>query len=118
MLTKALFLQMFRMLERISPRTRKLELFARMHNTHAGWLSLGNQLSGARLVEEGLQARFKQAYPDVEVQPASPPRASVMEVDSAAAHIMSLFAAADPKSASAQFSEPAVSGAMEVDIVS
>ncbi|XP_056170830.1 putative N6-adenosine-methyltransferase MT-A70-like isoform X2 [Syzygium oleosum] len=82
------------------------------------WLSLGNKLSGARLVEEGLQARFKPAYPDVEVQPASPPRASVMEVDLAAAHMRSPFAAADPKSASAQFSEPAVSGAMGVDIVS
>ena len=31
-----LFLQMYPLLERISPRTRKLELFARMHNTHAG----------------------------------------------------------------------------------
>lgn len=28
--------QMYAMLERISPRTRKLELFARMHNTQAG----------------------------------------------------------------------------------
>jgi len=30
------FVQMYAMLERISPRTRKLELFARMHNTQAG----------------------------------------------------------------------------------
>lgn len=30
-------MQMYPMLERISPRTRKLELFARMHNTHAGY---------------------------------------------------------------------------------
>ncbi|XP_030511459.1 N6-adenosine-methyltransferase MT-A70-like [Rhodamnia argentea] len=112
--------EMYPMLERISPRTRKLELFARMHNTHGGWLSLGNQLNGARLVEEGLRARFKAAYPDVEVQPPSPPRASAMEVDSAAAaaQMRSPFAAAEPKSASAQFSEPAVSGATEVDIVS
>ncbi|KAI3429013.1 uncharacterized protein J3R85_008834, partial [Psidium guajava] len=111
--------EMYPMLERISPRTRKLELFARMHNTHGGWLSLGNQLNGARLVEEGLRARFKAAYPDVEVQPPSPPRASAMEVDSAAAaQTRSPFAVVEPKSASAQFSEPAVSGAMEVDIVS
>ncbi|CAI9274597.1 unnamed protein product [Lactuca saligna] len=73
--------EMYPLLERISPRTRKLELFARMHNTHAGWMSLGNQLSGARLVDDGLRARFKAAYPEVEVQPASPPRASAMEVD-------------------------------------
>ncbi|RCV07732.1 hypothetical protein SEVIR_1G273800v4 [Setaria viridis] len=69
--------EMYAMLERISPRTRKLELFARMHNTQAGWLSLGNQLNGVRLVDEGLRARYKAAYPDVDVQPPSPPRTSV-----------------------------------------
>ncbi|KAL6634907.1 hypothetical protein ACP70R_027578 [Stipagrostis hirtigluma subsp. patula] len=74
--------EMYPMLERISPRTRKLELFARMHNTQAGWLSLGNQLNGVRLVDEGLRARYKAAYPDVEVQPPSPPRTSApMDVD-------------------------------------
>ncbi|KAI4299731.1 hypothetical protein L6164_033162 [Bauhinia variegata] len=85
--------EMYPLLERISPRTRKLELFARMHNTHAGWMSLGNQLQGVRLVDEGLRARFKAAYPDVELQPPSPPRASAMEVDSiAAAQMRSPFA--------------------------
>ncbi|CAD5195263.1 unnamed protein product [Musa acuminata subsp. malaccensis] len=73
--------EMYPMLERISPRTRKLELFARIHNTHAGWLSLGNQLNGVQLVDEGLRARFKAAYPDVEVQPASPTRTSAMDTD-------------------------------------
>lgn len=35
-----------------------------------------------RLVDEGLRARFKAAYPDVEVQPSSPPRVSAsMDVD-------------------------------------
>ncbi|GAU31451.1 hypothetical protein TSUD_72320 [Trifolium subterraneum] len=92
--------EMYPLLERISPRTRKLELFARMHNTHAGWMSLGNQLSGVRLVDEGLRARFKAAYPDVEVQPASPPRASAMEVDSSvAAQTRSPFAGTESKSA-------------------
>lgn len=33
-------MQMYPLLERISPRTRKLELFARMHNTHAGYAFL------------------------------------------------------------------------------
>lgn len=125
-------MQMYAMLERISPRTRKLELFARMHNAHAGygvfihvssfkvnsnifvfcqyaptrpvlvfyclnfwvihkynfllltfrsyfstrWISLGNQLNGVRLVDEGLRARYKAAYPQVDVQPASPPTPS------------------------------------------
>eukprot|EP00252_Welwitschia_mirabilis_P015540 TRINITY_DN3420_c0_g1_i1.p1 TRINITY_DN3420_c0_g1~~TRINITY_DN3420_c0_g1_i1.p1 ORF type:complete len:800 (-),score=167.09 TRINITY_DN3420_c0_g1_i1:304-2703(-) len=73
--------EMYPMLERISPRTRKLELFARMHNTHAGWISLGNQLQGVRLVDEGLRARFKAAYPDVEVQPPSPPRSAGLDAD-------------------------------------
>jgi len=50
-------------------------------------------LSGVRLVDEGLRARFKAAYPDVEVQPASPSRASAMEVDSSvAAQTRSSFA--------------------------
>lgn len=31
-------LQMYAMLERVSPRTRKLELFARMHNVQAGYV--------------------------------------------------------------------------------
>nr|XP_023921736.1 N6-adenosine-methyltransferase MT-A70-like [Quercus suber]POE98820.1 n6-adenosine-methyltransferase mt-a70-like [Quercus suber] len=101
--------EMYPMLERISPRTRKLELFARMHNTHAGWMSLGNQLRGVRLVDEGLRARFKAAYPDEEVQPLSPPRASAMEVDSGpAAQMRNPFATADSKSTSAHFTESAV----------
>uniref|UniRef100_A0A6N2M498 N6-adenosine-methyltransferase MT-A70-like n=1 Tax=Salix viminalis TaxID=40686 RepID=A0A6N2M498_SALVM len=81
--------EMYPLLERISPRTRKLELFARMHNTQAGWMSLGNQLEGVRLVDEGLRARFKAAYPDVVVQPSSPPRASAMEIDSTASQMRS-----------------------------
>uniref|UniRef100_A0A7N0UMN4 N6-adenosine-methyltransferase MT-A70-like n=1 Tax=Kalanchoe fedtschenkoi TaxID=63787 RepID=A0A7N0UMN4_KALFE len=99
--------EMYPLLERISPRTRKLELFARMHNTHAGWMSLGNQLSGVRLVDEGLRARFKAAYPDVEVEPASPPRASVIEVDSAPQMRSPFSGGMDSKPMSAQFSDAA-----------
>ncbi|KAG7557359.1 MT-A70-like [Arabidopsis suecica] len=73
--------EMYAMLERIMPRARKLELFARMHNAHAGWLSLGNQLNGVRLINEGLRARFKASYPEIDVQPPSPPRASAMETE-------------------------------------
>ncbi|WRX19545.1 MT-A70-like - like 2 [Theobroma cacao] len=93
--------EMYPMLERISPRTRKLELFARMHNTQAGWISLGNQLNGVRLVDEGLRARYKAAYPHLDVQPASPPRASAMEIDSTSAR--SPFAT----ESRAQFADPA-----------
>ncbi|KAK8969456.1 putative N6-adenosine-methyltransferase MT-A70-like [Platanthera guangdongensis] len=99
--------EMYPMLERISPRTRKLELFARMHNTHAGWLSLGNQLNGARLVDEGLRARFKAAYPDVEVQPASPPRrAPSMDPESTAIHSRTPFFTVDSKLSASRFMEP------------
>ncbi|XVF12898.1 hypothetical protein REPUB_Repub08aG0159500 [Reevesia pubescens] len=100
--------EMYPMLERISPRTRKLELFARMHNTHAGWISLGNQLNDVRLVDEGLRARYKAAYPQVEVQPPSPPRASAMEIDSTSAG--SPFAT----ESRAQFAEPAAPDAGHV----
>ncbi|CAK9178765.1 unnamed protein product [Ilex paraguariensis] len=97
--------EMYPMLERISPRTRKLELFARMHNCHAGWMALGNQLQGVRLVDEGLRARFKAAYPDVEVQPSSPPRASAMEVDANAAQIRNPFGGDELKSTVTQFAD-------------
>ncbi|KAK4389857.1 N6-adenosine-methyltransferase MT-A70-like [Sesamum angolense] len=98
--------EMYPMLERISPRTRKLELFARMHNVQAGWLSLGNQLQGVRLVDEGLRARFKAAYPDVDVQPSSPPRTAAMEVDRPAPPSRNPFVEAETKSSGPQFTEP------------
>jgi len=76
-------------------------------------MSLGNQLSGVRLVDEGLRARFKAAYPDVEVQPASPPRASAMEVDSSvAAQTRSPFAGTESKS-TAEPAAPATTSASE-----
>lgn len=68
-------------------------------------MSLGNQLNGVRLVDDGLRARFKAAYPDVEVQPASPPRTSAMELDSNAAQIRSPFGGMEPKSTATQFVE-------------
>ncbi|XP_031262724.1 putative N6-adenosine-methyltransferase MT-A70-like [Pistacia vera] len=97
--------EMYPLLERISPRTRKLELFARMHNTQAGWMSLGNQLEGVRLVDEGLRARFKAAYPDVAVQPVSPPRASPMEIDSNATQTRSPFSVNESRSSVMQFAD-------------
>ncbi|KAH6772410.1 mRNAadenosine methylase [Perilla frutescens var. frutescens] len=103
--------EMYAMLERVSPRTRKLELFARMHNVQAGWLSLGNQLQGVRLVDEGLRARFKAAYSDVDVQPSSPPRATPMEVDRPAPPSRNPFVEGETKSSGpAQFTEPTALG--------
>ncbi|XP_027085035.2 N(6)-adenosine-methyltransferase MT-A70-like [Coffea arabica] len=104
--------EMYPMLERIMPRARKLELFARMHNCHAGWMALGNQLNGVRLVDEGLRARFKAAYPDVEVQPASPPRASssAMDVDLNAAQVRNPFAAGELKTSGTPYVEATAPG--------
>lgn len=57
-------------------------------------------------MDEGLRARFKAAYPDVEVQPSSPPRASAMEVDtSAASQVRSPSGGAESKSISTQVTE-------------
>lgn len=64
------------------------------------WLSLGNQLNGVRLVDEGLRARFKAAYPDVEVQPQSPTRNSIMDTESNASQMREPSVGAD------QFMEP------------
>lgn len=68
-------------------------------------MSLGNQLEGVRLVDEGLRARFKAAYPDVTVQPPSPPRPSAMEIDSNAAQMRSPFAGPESKPPATQFAE-------------
>lgn len=77
------------------------------------WLSLGNQLHGVRLVDEGLRARFKAAYPDVEVQPLSPPRATAAaDTDLInAAQVKSPFtSAADTKREVTQFLESTPQG--------
>eukprot|EP00238_Polyblepharides_amylifera_P000659 CAMPEP_0196572030 /NCGR_PEP_ID=MMETSP1081-20130531/2153_1 /TAXON_ID=36882 /ORGANISM="Pyramimonas amylifera, Strain CCMP720" /LENGTH=342 /DNA_ID=CAMNT_0041889205 /DNA_START=28 /DNA_END=1056 /DNA_ORIENTATION=+ len=56
--------EMYSLLERLSPGTRKLELFGRQHNTQPGWITLGNQLEGVRLVDENLRKKFLARYPE------------------------------------------------------
>jgi len=56
--------EMYPLLERLSPGTRKLEIFARQHNVKPGWVCLGNQLAGINIKEPDMQARFDAAYPD------------------------------------------------------
>ena len=53
---------MYSLLERLSPGTRKLEIFARQHNVKPGWVSLGNQLKGNRLKDPDLLARYEGVY--------------------------------------------------------
>lgn len=51
------------MIERLSPGTRKIELFGRPHNIQPNWITLGNQVDGIRLVDPLLIENFKKRYP-------------------------------------------------------
>jgi mRNA (2'-O-methyladenosine-N6-)-methyltransferase len=56
--------EIYGMIERLSPRTRKVELFGRPHNVQPNWITLGNQLDGVRLIEPDVVRRFRQRYPN------------------------------------------------------
>lgn len=55
--------EVYGMIERLSPGTRKLEVFGRQHNTQPNWVTLGNQLKGINLVEVDVVERFNETYP-------------------------------------------------------
>uniref|UniRef100_A0A8D2DDH0 mRNA m(6)A methyltransferase n=1 Tax=Sciurus vulgaris TaxID=55149 RepID=A0A8D2DDH0_SCIVU len=56
--------EIYGMIERLSPGTRKIELFGRPHNVQPNWITLGDQLDGIHLLDPDVVARFKQRYPD------------------------------------------------------
>lgn len=56
--------EIYGIIERLSPRTRKVELFGRPHNVQPNWTTLGNQLDGVRLIEPDVVRRFRQRYPN------------------------------------------------------
>ncbi|KAF2885234.1 hypothetical protein ILUMI_20953 [Ignelater luminosus] len=56
--------EIYGMIERLSPGTRKIELFGRPHNIQPNWITLGNQVDGIRLVDPVLIENFKKRYPD------------------------------------------------------
>ncbi|CAF2000266.1 unnamed protein product [Rotaria magnacalcarata] len=56
--------EIYGMIERLAPRTRKVELFGRPHNVQPNWTTLGNQLDGVRLIEPDVVRRFRQRYPN------------------------------------------------------
>uniref|UniRef100_A0A1A8V2Q4 mRNA m(6)A methyltransferase n=4 Tax=Nothobranchius TaxID=28779 RepID=A0A1A8V2Q4_NOTFU len=56
--------EIYGMIERLSPGTRKIELFGRPHNVQPNWITLGNQLDGIHLLDPEVVARFKDRYPD------------------------------------------------------
>ena len=56
------------MIERLSPGTQKLEIFGRQHNTRPGWMTLGNQLNGTRILDPSILKQFQLKYPNAKVQ--------------------------------------------------
>ncbi|CAH8641101.1 unnamed protein product [Dicrocoelium dendriticum] len=56
--------EIYGIIERLSPGTRKLELFGRPHNLQPNWITLGNQLDGTYLVDPTVVERFKKQYPN------------------------------------------------------
>ncbi|KAK3581084.1 hypothetical protein CHS0354_033872 [Potamilus streckersoni] len=56
--------EIYGIIERLSPGTRKVELFGRPHNVQPNWITLGNQLEGVRLVDPDIVKRFREKYPD------------------------------------------------------
>lgn len=56
--------EIYGIIERLSPGTRKIELFGRPHNIQPNWITLGNQLSGTHLVEDDIRKRVGVRYPD------------------------------------------------------
>ncbi|KAI1287070.1 N6-adenosine-methyltransferase catalytic subunit [Halotydeus destructor] len=56
--------EIYGIIERLSPGTRKIELFGRPHNVQPNWITLGNQVAGSRLLDPDLIERFQNRYPD------------------------------------------------------
>lgn len=54
--------EIYGIIERLSPGTRKIELFGRAHNVQPNWITLGNQLNGVQLIEPDLVSAFKNLY--------------------------------------------------------
>lgn len=52
--------EIYGIIERLSPGTRKIELFGRPHNVQPNWITLGNQLDGVKLTDPNLIATFKK----------------------------------------------------------
>jgi len=56
--------EIYGIIERLSPGTRKIELFGRQHNVQFNWLTIGNQLDGVKLIDPELISSFQKRYPD------------------------------------------------------
>lgn len=56
--------EIYGIIERLSPGTRKIELFGRPHNIQPNWITLGNQVDGVRLIDPTLIEAIRKMYPD------------------------------------------------------
>ncbi|XP_015123857.1 N6-adenosine-methyltransferase subunit METTL3 [Diachasma alloeum] len=56
--------EIYGIIERMSPSTRKIELFGRPHNVQPNWITLGNQVDGVHLIDPVLIKAFRKHYPD------------------------------------------------------
>jgi len=49
--------EIYAVIERLAPGSRKLELFGRPHNVHPGWMTLGNQLEGVKIINDEMHKK-------------------------------------------------------------
>jgi len=56
--------EIYGIIERLSPGTRKIELFGRPHNVQPNWVTLGNQLDGIVVHDAETLQRWHKVYPD------------------------------------------------------
>ena len=59
--------EIYGIIERLSPGTRKIELFGRPHNVQPNWITLGNQLDGVQLMDPELIGDYKKRYSNGDV---------------------------------------------------
>jgi len=55
--------EIYGIIERLSPGTRKIELFGRPHNVQPNWVTLGNQLDGIVIHDQETLDRWATMYP-------------------------------------------------------
>ena len=60
--------EIYNLIERLSPGTEKIEIFGRPHNTRPGWMTLGNQLDGTRILDSKIQDKFRTLYPTINIK--------------------------------------------------
>lgn len=56
--------EIYGIIERLSPGSRKVELFGRPHNVQPNWVTLGNQLDGIVIHDEEMLKRWNEVYSD------------------------------------------------------